>query len=136
MKFNGIVNNLISLVKKDKYFKEIEVVEAYPCREVATRLNRCIVVFGIDEVKMESYQVDDNARSGSVSIFADIFVPIRRSSRKAGEIFSKICCCLNIYNVISVSAERITVDKNTQTYVLKSKITFNDEIIFRSEEDE
>lgn len=136
MNFNSIVDNLISLIKKDGYFKDIEVAAVYPCRETATRLNRCIVVIGIDEVKVEPYQIDDSARAGNVSVFADIFVPVRENCRKAGDIFSKICCCLNAYNVVSISAERITVDKYTQTYVLKSKITFNDEIFFRSDEDE
>lgn len=130
MIFNEILNDLISILKEDRYFDHIKVICAYPYSEVPTRAKECCVAIGFDEVKMTSLQLESGERMGDVSVFADIFVPIKDDSRKTCDIFSRICKCFSVFNVVSIFSKRIEVDKNTQTYVLKTKITFNDEIVF------
>lgn len=68
------------------------------------------------------------SNAGSISVFADIFVPLKTDNGRACDIFSRLCRCFGRYNVISVSAQRITVDMNTASYVMKTAFTFNDEI--------
>ena len=62
------------------------------------------------------------------SVFADIFIPLKAENSRASDIFTNLCRCLCVYNILSVSAQRITVDTNSASYVLKTVFTFNDEI--------
>lgn len=136
MRLDMILDEIINLIKKDDYFNDIKVAKAYPCSAVPTKITKCIVAFGFDEIRLNSNQLDEGTRAGSVSIFADIFIPIKQNSTKGVEIFSRLCNVLSVYNVASVSAERLAVDRQTQTYVLKTGITFYDELLFGGGTDE
>ncbi len=128
MKIESLIDNLIKVISEDSYFSDIKLIKAYPCTIAPTRIGVETVAFGLDKISLSSSSVDDSNRDGDVSVFADIFIPIKTENSRAGEIFSRLCKCLSIYNILSVSAERITVDVNTSAYVLKTVFTFNDEI--------
>ena len=106
----------------------MKIIKAYPCTAAPARLSKETIALGFEKVDFSSVSVDDNSRAGSISVFADIFVPLKTDNGRACDIFSRLCRCFGRYNVISVSAQRITVDMNTASYVMKTAFTFNDEI--------
>jgi hypothetical protein len=128
MRLDEIIDQFIALIKENEYFEDIRAIKAYPCTDAPVRISRATVALGVERIDMSSVSVDESNRAGEVSVFADIFVPLKSGSDKAQEIFLKLCSCLSGYNILSVSAERIAVDVNTSSYVLKTAFTFNDEI--------
>lgn len=128
MRIENIINELEELIKADGYFENIDVVKAYPRHPAPTRNSRETVALGIDSIDMDSPEADGSARSGNIAVFADIFVPIKLSNSLAFEILEKLCSVLCAFNVLSVSAQRITFDTDTSSYLLKTVFTFNDEI--------
>lgn len=128
LKLDSVIDALITEIKADDYFSGISVVKAYPCTPAPTRMTKETVALGIDEISFESMSVDENSRCGSVTAFIDVFVPIKTGSSRAVDIFTRLCGCFNSYNILSVRCERMTVDVNTASYLLKSAFTFNNEI--------
>lgn len=128
MRLEKLLDRLIDIIKTDDYFADIKVMKAYPCAIAPTRILKDTVALGIEGVELLSVSVDDSNRAGDISVFADIFIPVKKDNGKAYEIFTELCRCLCIFNVIRISAQRIAVDANTASYVLKTVITFNDEI--------
>lgn len=128
MKIESFIDEFISLIKSDVYFSGIKIIKAYPCTAAPVRISKETIALGFEKVDFSAISVDDSNRAGSVSVFADIFIPLKTDNGRACEIFSRLCRCCGRYNVISVSAQRIAVDINTASYVMKTAFTFNDEI--------
>lgn len=128
MRVENIIDELIALIKSDAYFSNIKVIKAYPCTAAPTRITAETVALGLEKINLSSASVDDSNRSGDVSVFADIFIPVKDNNGRASDIFTRLCSCCSVYNILSVSAQRITVDITTAAYVLKTVFTFNDEI--------
>lgn len=128
MKIENIIDRLIAVISADDYFSDIKIIKAYPCTIAPSRIATETVALGFDEIRLSSASVDDSNRAGDISVFVDIFIPIKMENSKACDIFSRICRCFYVYNILSVSAQRMAVDINTSAYVLKTVFTFNDEI--------
>ena len=128
MKIENTIDKLIEVISADDYFNDIKIIKAYPCSIAPTRIVTETVALGFDEIRLSSASVDESGRAGDLSVFVDIFIPIKTDNSRASEIFARICKCFYAYNILSVSAQRIAVDVNTASYVLKTVFTFNDEI--------
>lgn len=128
MKIENIIDRLIEVISADDYFSDIKIIKAYPCTIAPSRIATETVALGFDEIRLSSASVDDSNRAGDISVFVDIFIPIKMENSRACDIFSRICRCFYVYNILSVSAQRMEVDINTSAYVLKTVFTFNDEI--------
>lgn len=125
-----LLDDFVSALRKDSYFDDIKIIRAYPFMPRPTELKECVVAVGFSDITLESDRIGESDRYGQVKIFADIFVPFGRDSRKACEIFTRICEALNCYNVVSISAQRTYANKETASYIMKSEIAFNGEIMF------
>lgn len=125
-----LLDDFVSALRKDSYFDNIKIISAYPYTSRPTELKENVVAVGFSDISLEPDGVGESSRYGQVKIFADIFVPFGVDSRKASEIFTHICEVLNCYNVVSVSAYRTFANKETASYVMKSEIAFNGEIMF------
>ncbi len=128
MKIENIIDRLIEVISADDYFSDIKIIKAYPCTIAPSRIATETVALGFDEIRLSSASVDNSNRAGDISVFVDIFIPIKMENSRACDIFSRICRCFYVYNILSVSAQRMAVDINTSAYVLKTVFTFNDEI--------
>lgn len=128
LKIDSVLDDLISTIKADDYFSDIKVIKAYPCSAVTVRLAKVTVAVGFDEISFSSMSVDENTREGEVTAFIDVFIPLKMDSSVAMDIFSRICSCFKGFNILLVRCERMSVDVNTASYVLKSAFTFNNEI--------
>lgn len=128
MRIENMIDGLIHLIKQDDYFSDIKVMKAYPCTSAPSRIGCDTVALGIERINLSSVSVDESSRAGDLCVFADIFIPLKTDNSKACDIFIRLCRCFSIYNILSVSAQRIAVDVNTASYVMKTAFTFNDEI--------
>lgn len=128
LRIDNALDALINTIRADAYFSDIRVIKAYPFSAAPTRLAKETIVFGFDEITFSSTSVDESSRSGNLTVFADIFIPLKINSARAVDVFSQICRCFNGFNILSVRCERITVDVSTASYVLKTAFTFNNEI--------
>lgn len=128
LRIDSVLDTLISTIKADDYFSDIRVIKAYPCSAAPTRLAKETVAIGFDEISFSSMSIDENAREGEVTAFIDIFIPLKINNSRAVDIFSRLCRCFNSFNILSVRCERMNVDVNTASYVLKTAFTFHNEI--------
>lgn len=128
LRIDNMLDSVISMLKENDYFSDIKVIKAYPCSAAPTRLAAETVAVGFDEINFSSSSVDESIRDGEVTIFIDIFVPLKANNARAIDIFTEICRCFNSFNILSVRCERMAVDVSTAAYVLKTAFTFNNEI--------
>ncbi|MGN1421500.1 MAG: hypothetical protein ACI4XC_08310 [Eubacterium sp.] len=125
-----LLDDFVSALRKDGYFDDIKIVCAYPYTPRPTELKDSIVAVGFSDISFESDRIGESSRYGQVKIFADIFVPFGEDSKKACEIFARICEAISSYNVVAVSAQRTYANKETASYIMKTEIAFNGEILF------
>lgn len=125
-----LLDDFVSYLREDSYFSEIKIISACPFTPRPTELKESVVAVGFSDISFESDRIGESSRYGQVKIFADIFVPFGNDSRKACEIFTRICEVLSRYNVVAVSAQRTYANKETASYIMKTEIAFNGEILF------
>lgn len=126
MKVQAFTNALIERVRRDSWFREMRVLYAYPDTVKPTRLSRVHIAMGIREMDLKPCFVDSTAQAGEVSVFADIYIPLKMDSALAEEVLRQLCRVLGGYNVAGISASKLTADKYTQANVLRTVFTFND----------
>lgn len=111
-------------------FQGVKIIMAYENRSKPVRLANPVVALGIDSVELSSDSVGENSRSGEIKVFADIFVPTDSDVINPQEIFINICKLLACYNVLSVTAQRMVYDSQTQSYLLAASVCFRDMVDF------
>lgn len=136
MKIDGITESIIKRLRQDDGFKNITVTSAYPAGIKPTRLGRVCVAVGIGKISVNPVCIDDEVHGGEVTVFADIFIPLRDDCRRAQKIFARMCACLADFGIASISAERITADSAVEAYVLKTAVTLSDRAEFGGDADE
>ena len=130
MRLDNILDELIGVIKADDAFKAVKVIKAYPFDIKPTRLACPYIALGFSEIDMHSGSIDSSQRQGQVSVFADIYVSGRQDGESIYDIFTRLCEVLSCFNVLSIKTQRTEYDAYTQSNVLKSVISFNDEIAF------
>lgn len=130
MRLDTLLDELIGIIKGDTYFDNIRVIKAYPSDIKPTRLNCPYIALGLSEIDMNSSSIDSSQRSGTISVFADIYVSGRCDGAIICDVFTRLCEVLSCFNVLSIKAGRTQYDTYTQANVLKGVITFDDEITF------
>lgn len=123
----NIIDTLIENLKKDNGFENVKLIKAYPNYDKPTRLSRIYIAMGIMEMNLAPYQMDYPAQAGELTIFADLYCPLKWDSGELTKLFSKLCNAVKGYNPTSIRAEKITADAVTQSYQLKTAITFYNE---------
>ncbi len=134
MRIDDITLTIKKIIREDAFFENTGVINAFPNRMKSTRLHKPVIALGVDNIEMESEQIESSSRSGQISVFADIFLPTSSGISELENIFSNLCRCFNHFNIISIRTGRIEFDDYAQTYVMKTVFTFNDEIEFGSDD--
>lgn len=130
MTLDGILEEIKAKIKESPLFDGVKITQAYETRKKPTRIENPVISLGIDSVEFSSESVDENERCGEIKVFADIFVPVNGSFSSPQEIFLNICKILSCYNVLSVTAQRMTVDSKTETFLLQTSVCFRDTFNF------
>ncbi len=124
IKAEKMIDELMNTIKSDNRFKDVKIIKAYPNYDKPTRLSRAHIAIGIMKMNFEPYQIDDSEKAGELTIFADLFCPLKWDNSELTKLFSGLCNTIAKYNITSIQAEKITADANTQAYQLKTTITF------------
>ncbi|MGN1329017.1 MAG: hypothetical protein ACI4V4_04880 [Eubacterium sp.] len=130
LNIKSLLDEFVLALRKDSYFDEIKIISAYPYAFRPTELKECIIAVGFSDISLESDRIGESSRYGQVKIFVDIFVPFGNDSKMACEIFTHICEVANCYNVVAISAQRTYANKETASYIMKTEVAFNGEIMF------
>lgn len=133
---NSLIDDLKRAIKENRFFEKIDVIYAFPAGIKPTRLKNEMIALGIEKIELSSCEIDSSARSGNISVFADVFIPLKYGGERAGLIFDKLCRCFFEYNVLSITASRLAVDEAAGAYVFKCMFTFKDKVDFGGESDE
>lgn len=127
---DGILSEIKDKISQSSLFKGVKIIVAYENKSKPVRLANPVIALGIDSVELSSQSIDENSRCGEIRIFADIFVPVDNQGINAQEIFINICKLLACYNVLSVTAQRMSYDSQTQAYLLATSVCFRDTLDF------
>jgi len=134
MTTENLIDGIVSLL--GNALEGVEVIRAYPERQIQPRLVQKTVAVGFDGTELSSSSLDSSERSGEYRVFADIFVPASFGSGETAEIFNSICDAYSAFNILSLSAERISFDSVLSAYVLKTSATFGGEYEIGGADDE
>lgn len=134
IKTEKIMDKLINEISSDDNFKNVKIIKAYPSCDKPTRISRAYIAMGIMGMNLEPYQMDYPDQAGELTIFADLFCPLKRNSDELTKLFSRLCSMLQKYNITAIRTEQITADTNTQAYQLKTAITFYNKFDFGGED--
>ncbi|MDE6123947.1 MAG: hypothetical protein K2G22_01785 [Eubacterium sp.] len=128
--------DFIELITADEYFKDIQVTRAYPGVIKPTLLKNAVVAVGIKEINVEDSSLGENVKTGSISVFANIYVPYSFDKSNFEKIVFRICSNVAEFNIVSVNVSEITANSASECFVMKAVFTFNNELCFRNDEDE
>ena len=70
-----IMTDFIELITADEYFKDIQILRAYPGGIKSTLLENAVVAVGLKEINVEDSSLGESVKTGTISVFANIYVP-------------------------------------------------------------
>lgn len=127
------VNLFMEKLKTESYFKNKSVIHSFSYNQKPTVMTDTVISVGLKEINIDDNSLGQNVKSGTISIFCDVFMPYARGGAEAERIVCEICKCIKDFNIVSISVSDIFADENTQCLVMKSVFTFNDEITFEGD---
>lgn len=133
IKTENILSDFINKLEADEFFENIRITRAYPDRIKPTLMKKAAVAVGIKNIEVDENSVGQNIKSGSYSIFANIYVPHSSDKRSFEQIVFRICRDIAELNVVAIEISAVTADATAECLVMKSVFTFNDEICFKED---
>ncbi|MDE7124220.1 MAG: hypothetical protein K2N83_01855, partial [Eubacterium sp.] len=113
-----IMPDFIELITADEYFKDIQVTRAYPGVIKPTLLKNAVVAVGIKEINVEDSSLGENVKTGSISVFANIYVPYSFDKSNFEKIVFRICSNVAEFNIVSVNISEITANSASECFVM------------------
>ena len=133
IKTEHILTDFMDILEADEFFKNARITRAYPDTVKPTRLKKATVAVGIKNIEVDESSVGQSVKSGSYSIFADIFVPYTYDKQSFERIVFRICADISELNLVAIEVSGISADPTAECYMMKSVFTFNDELCFKGE---
>ena len=133
IKTENILSDFMNKLEADDFFEDVRLTRAYPDVIKPTQLKKAVVAVGIKSIEVDENSVGQNIKSGSYSIFADIFVPYSYDKQGMEQIVFRICRDIAELNMVAIEVSGITVNSTAECFVMKSVFTFNDEICFKED---
>ena len=133
IKTKNILADFIARLEADEFFKNVRITRAYPDAIKPTQLKKAVIAVGIKNIEVDENSLGQDIKSGSYSIFADIFVPYSYDKQTFERIVFRICADISELNLVAIEISGVTANTTAECYVMKSVFTFNDEISFKGE---
>ena len=134
IKAENILSDFIGKLEADDFFKNVRLTRAYPDEIKPTQLKKAVVAVGLKNIDVDENSVGQDIKSGSYSVFADIFVPYSFNKQSFEEIVFRICKDISELNLVAIEISGIKADTTAECYMMKSLFTFNDEICFKGDQ--
>lgn len=133
IKAENILSDFIGRLEADDFFEDIRISRAYPDEIKPTQLKKAVVAVGIKNIEVDENSVGQDIKSGSYSVFADIFVPHSFDKQSFEKIVFRICTDICELNLVAIEISGVTFNTTAECYMMKSLFTFNDEICFKGD---
>lgn len=133
IKAENILSDFIGKLEADDFFKDVRLTRAYPDCIKPTQTKKAAVAVGIKNIGVDENSVGQDIKSGSYSVFADIFVPYSFDKQSFEKIVFRICKDISELNLVAIEISGVTADTTAECYIMKSLFTFNDEICFKED---
>ena len=133
IKTENILSDFMDRLAADEFFENVKITRAYPDVIKPTQLKKAVVAVGIRNINVDENSVGQDIKSGSYSIFANIFVPHSYDKQGIEKIVFRICRDISELNVVAIEISSITANSTAECLVMQSVFTFNDEICFRGD---
>lgn len=131
-----IIDDFIGRLKLNAYFDDKKIMRAFPHSVKPTLPRRAAVVAGIKEIALDEASIGENVKRGSISIYANIYIPFTLNGVNAEKIVCQICKSIDDFNIASIRVSETAPDMKTECYVTKTVFTFNDEFMLGGVSDE
>lgn len=132
----SILNEFLNRILDDKFFADIQITRAFPDAVKPTILKNAAVAVGIKSLELDENSINESIKSGSFSVFADIFIPFDYGRIVPETIVFRICRDVSDFNIVSISISEIEASSLAQCYIMRTVFTFNNQLSFGGESDE
>lgn len=136
IKAEHILINFLNRILDDRFFADVQITRAFPAAVKPTVLKNAVIAVGIKSIDIDDNSLGSNVKTGTFSVFADIFVPFSEDKTTPEKFVFRICRDTADFNIVSISVSEIKANSTAECYVMRSVFTFNNEISFWSDEDE
>ena len=133
IKAENILSDFIEKLEADEFFEDVRIKRAYPDEIKPTLLKKAVVALGIKSIEVDENSIGQDIKSGSYSVFADIFIPYSFDKQSFERIVFKICADICGLNLVAIEISGITADATAECYTMKTLFTFNGEICFKGD---
>lgn len=130
IEFSKITSQIIDKLSQNEYFEGFKLISAFEPRQKPTVPKMPAVVCGISKASAQTAALGENMQAGQVTAFADIYAPFCLRNFDFQQTAVKIFQCLCSDVPVSIGAGAITVDDETECFVMRLTVTFSDEIKF------
>lgn len=133
IKTENILSDFIDKLEADEFFENVKITRAYPNEIKPTQLKKAVVAVGIRNIEVDENSIGQDIKSGSYSVFADIFVPYSYDKQTFERIVFRICMDISELNLVAIEISGITANTTAECYMMKCLFTFNNEICFKED---
>lgn len=133
IKTENILSDFIDRLEADEFFENVKITRAYPNEIKPTQLKKAVVAVGIRNIVVDENSIGQDIKTGSYSVFADIFVPYSYDKQTFERIVFRICMDISELNLVAIEISGITANTTAECYMMKSLFTFNNEICFKED---
>ena len=133
IKTENILSDFINRLETDKFFDNVRITRAYSDKIKPTQLKKAVVAVGIKNIEVDDNSLGQGIKTGSYSVFANIYIPHSYDRLSFEQIVFRICRNISELNVVAIEISAVTADSTAECLVMKSVFTFNDEICFKED---
>lgn len=123
---DSLVSDLIEKIKADEFFADITVGKSYSAAVKPTCPARAAVVCGFVGGSVQNTALEEDVKAGSITLFADIYVPWSMRGFDMAQAVSRICAAAFSDNVCAVKLNEAHSHTKAQCFVRRTEITYSD----------
>ncbi len=126
IRVDNLISGLIEKIKADEFFADIAVGKSYGAVVKPTCPVRAAIVCGLVCGSVQSTALEQDIKSGSITLFADIYVPWSMKDFDVQQAVSRICAAAYEENVSGIKLNEVRSHTKAQCIVQRAEITYSD----------
>lgn len=123
---DSLLSELIEKIKADEFFADITVGKSYGAAVKPTCSERATVICGFVGGSVQNTALEQDIKAGSITLFADIYVPWSMHGFDIAQAVSRICAAAYSDNVSAVKLNEPTRTQRQQALFRRTEITYSD----------
>ncbi len=123
---DSLVLSLIEKIKADDFFADVAVGKSFGAVVKPTCPGKASIVCGLVCGNVQSTALEQDIKAGSITLFADIYVPWNMKSFDIQQAVSRICAAAYEKNVSGIKLNEAHSHTKAQCIVQRAEITYSD----------